>query len=106
MPDVFALPREYEEALKHKIKRVARMRAAVKTSFLDPSCKHEVQSVIQAFFKEWLKSTGNIRQVYDLARLEREHARGAGGSRKSGREHGDGARRRSSKERASAGAPL
>ena len=39
---------------------------------LDDGRKRELQSVIQAYFKEWLTSTGTMRQVYDLARMERE----------------------------------
>lgn len=39
---------------------------------LDEGRKRELQSVIQAYFKEWLTSTGTMRQVYDLARMERE----------------------------------
>ena len=39
---------------------------------LDDSKKRELQSVIQSHFKEWLLSSGNMRQVYDLARMERE----------------------------------
>lgn len=62
-PDVFALPPAYQSALQSKIQSVSRLRAAVKASFLDSSCKQEVQSVIQAYFKDWLKSSNNIRQV-------------------------------------------
>jgi TBCC domain-containing protein 1 len=39
---------------------------------LDDNKKRELQSVIQSHFKEWLLSSGNMRQVYDLARMERE----------------------------------
>ena len=39
---------------------------------LDDARKRELQTVIQAHFKEWLHSSGNLRQVYDLARMERE----------------------------------
>lgn len=39
---------------------------------LDEAKKRELQTVIQAYFKEWLNSTGLMRQVYDLARMERE----------------------------------
>lgn len=70
------------------------MRLAVKASFLDPDGKQEVQAVIQAYFKDWLKSSNNIRQVYDLARLERDHARSVSKHR-----HRDGERRRSKGER-------
>ena len=29
-------------------------------------------AAIQAHFKDWLQQTGGMRQVYDLARMERE----------------------------------
>ena len=43
-------------------------------SVLDEGRKKELQSVIQAHFKDWLVSSGNMRQVYDLARMERGDA--------------------------------
>ena len=78
---MFPFPTVYAEALQRKIVRVATMRSAVKTSFLDQNCKQEVQAVIQAYFKDWLMNSNNIRQVYDLARLEREHAKSLVSSR-------------------------
>ena len=39
---------------------------------LDETRKRELQNVIQAYFKEWLTSSGIFREVYDLARMERE----------------------------------
>lgn len=102
-PDVFALPPAYQSALQSKIQSVSRLRAAVKASFLDSSCKQEVQSVIQAYFKDWLKSSNNIRQVYDLARLERELAR-SHSRHKSRDRNGDSSRRRArERERISSG---
>ncbi len=44
----------------------------VAQAVLDDNKKRELQSVIQSHFKEWLLSSGNMRQVYDLARMERE----------------------------------
>ena len=44
---------------------------------LDDARKRELQTVIQAYFKDWLQSSGNMRQVYDLARMEREEGGGA-----------------------------
>jgi hypothetical protein len=38
---------------------------------LDNATKRDLQTVIQAHFKEWLVASGNMRQVYDLARMER-----------------------------------
>ena len=38
---------------------------------LDDGRKRELQNVIQSHFKEWVVNSGNMRQVYDLARMER-----------------------------------
>ena len=38
---------------------------------LNSSGRRELQATIQAFFKEWLMTSGSMRQVYDLARIER-----------------------------------
>lgn len=35
-------------------------------------------AAIQAHFKDWLQVTGAMRQVYDLARAERDEAGGSG----------------------------
>lgn len=48
---------------------------------LEDSKKRDLQRVIQEHFKEWLNTSGNMRQVYDLARLEREEGQlGSSGS--------------------------
>lgn len=39
---------------------------------LDDARKRELQFVLQAHFKEWLNSTGLLREVYDLARMEQK----------------------------------
>ncbi len=41
---------------------------------LDDAKKRELQGVIQSYFKDWLMASGNMRQVYDLARMERDEA--------------------------------
>ena len=33
--------------------------------------------MIQSYFKDWLMASGNMRQVYDLARMERDEASGS-----------------------------
>jgi TBCC domain-containing protein 1 len=38
---------------------------------LGEHARRELQATIQAFFREWLTSSGSMRQVYDLARIER-----------------------------------
>ena len=47
---------------------------------LDDGKKRELQGVIQSYFKDWLMTSGNMRQVYDLARMEREEAANATGA--------------------------
>lgn len=75
--EVFKPPKPYAQALQDKIARVARMRAALKTSSLDSQGKADVQNVIQAFFKEWLRTTNHMREMHDLTRFERMYGRGA-----------------------------
>jgi hypothetical protein len=48
---------------------------------LEEGKKKELMAAIQAHFKDWLQATGSMRQVYDLARAERDGAdAGASGS--------------------------
>ncbi len=37
-----------------------------------PLLPHCCQAVIQGYFREWLNASNNIRQVYDLSKLEQE----------------------------------
>eukprot|EP00897_Mesotaenium_endlicherianum_P003018 jgi/Mesen1/2744/ME000169S01914 len=53
-------------------KTVEGLRQTLKTAVLEENKKKELTNVIQAHFKEWLFASGNIRQVYDLARLDRD----------------------------------
>ena len=39
--------------------------------------RRELQAAIQAHFKDWLLTSGNMRQVYDLARIENGGVAGA-----------------------------
>lgn len=41
---------------------------------LDEAKKKELMSAIQAHFKDWLQQTGGMRQVFDLARMERDES--------------------------------
>lgn len=67
----FATPPEYVRALDEKVRSVASLRAALRDAGLDEGVKRELQATIQAHFKEWLLQSGSMRQVYDLARIER-----------------------------------
>eukprot|EP00270_Netrium_digitus_P000515 TRINITY_DN10572_c0_g2_i1.p1 TRINITY_DN10572_c0_g2~~TRINITY_DN10572_c0_g2_i1.p1 ORF type:complete len:592 (+),score=129.10 TRINITY_DN10572_c0_g2_i1:85-1860(+) len=68
----FPLPKVYLTALQHKTKTVENLRQTLKTAVLEENRKRELTHVIQAHFKDWLLTSGNIRQVYDLARLDRD----------------------------------
>lgn len=70
----FGLPQQYVAAWEAKMKRAAEVRAAVKTAGLDDVKKKELMSAIQSHFKDWLQQTGGMRQVYDLARMERDES--------------------------------
>lgn len=39
---------------------------------MDASNRRALQIAIQGYFKEWLFSSGRIRQVYELAKLEQQ----------------------------------
>mmetsp|Transcript_16029 Transcript_16029/g.50402 ORF Transcript_16029/g.50402 Transcript_16029/m.50402 type:complete len:121 (+) Transcript_16029:3-365(+) len=67
----YVLPQSYAQGLEDKVRSVAELRGRVKEASLEDGRKRELQSVIQAYFKEWLLASGNMRQVYDLARIER-----------------------------------
>ena len=67
----FSVPEAYVRALDQKVRSVASLRAAMRDAGLDDDQKRELQATIQAYFKEWLLTSGSMRQVYDLARIER-----------------------------------
>lgn len=101
---MFKPPKPYAQALQDKIARVARMRAALKTSSLDGASKAEVQNVIQAFFKEWLRTTNHMREMHDLTRFERLYGRDAARSHKDRRRRAHAERARG-EQQARPGAP-
>jgi TBCC domain-containing protein 1 len=58
------------------------VRAAYRAAALDEPRARDFVAAVQARFREWLGERGGLREVYDLARLERaEAAAGGGGSR-------------------------
>lgn len=47
---------------------------------LEEGRRRDLMAAIQASFKDWLQSTGSMRHVYDIARMERAEAgTGSGG---------------------------
>eukprot|EP00898_Chlorokybus_atmophyticus_P006070 jgi/Chlat1/6464/Chrsp45S05975 len=67
----YTLPVAYAAALESKIKAVADLRQAVRDANLEEGRRRDLQNVIQLHFKDWLQTSGNLRQVYDLARIEK-----------------------------------
>ena len=67
----FSVPDAYVAALDAKVRAVASLRGALRDARLDERAKRELQAVVQAHFKEWLLASGAMRQVYELARIER-----------------------------------
>lgn len=54
------------------MRMVAELRTAVRTADLPEGKKVELQAVVQAYFKEWLQVSGQMRQIQDIARVEKE----------------------------------
>ena len=67
----FAVPDAYVAALDAKVRAVAALRGALRDARLGEEKKRDLQATIQAHFKEWLLESGCMRQVYELARIER-----------------------------------
>jgi hypothetical protein len=75
----FALPAAFENAFASKYEIVTALRGRIKGAVLDDARRHQLQGVIQSYFREWLHSSGAIRQVFDLSKLEAdEQSIGAG----------------------------
>jgi len=72
MSNPFPVPEPYAQAVEDNVRSVAEIRKKVKQANLGDPERHELQNCIQVHFKDWLASTGNLRQIYDLAMLERE----------------------------------
>lgn len=75
-PSPFPLPPEYAAAWEERMGGMAAVRAAYRQSGLDDAHKKEFIGAIQAHFKEWLQTGSGVRmrEVYDLARAEKECA--------------------------------
>jgi TBCC domain-containing protein 1 len=68
----FNLPKAYLHAQQQRTKAVESLKQTLKGVALEESRKRDLTTAIHAYFKEWLYSTGNIRQIYDLQVLERD----------------------------------
>ncbi|KAA8491500.1 TBCC domain-containing protein 1 [Porphyridium purpureum] len=93
--DGVPLPDDYKSALEAKTKNVEDLRAAMRAAQAerdaaaaaaagsDGAQSHrggDIQAIVQEYFREWLVSSGNMRQIHDLVRLEQEFSseKGAG----------------------------
>ena len=72
------LPPAYASALQHKHKQVLDLRKDIaETQAVGAGANKQVlHKAIQAKFKEWLVSSGNMRQVQDLIHMEHPHIEG------------------------------
>ena len=62
------LPTAFADALKKKQRAISDLKEQLVRLRADEATQREVQAVIEGQFKEWLATSGNIRQVYDLLR--------------------------------------
>lgn len=69
------LPEEYAKALTTQRNSVRALRRAIREMGLEDAQRKELQAAVQANFREWLATSGNLRQVTDLVRLQRESSR-------------------------------
>mmetsp|Transcript_7254 Transcript_7254/g.18839 ORF Transcript_7254/g.18839 Transcript_7254/m.18839 type:complete len:582 (-) Transcript_7254:1079-2824(-) len=66
----FPLSESYAEAVDDKKRRVTDIRGKVSEVSENKETQQRVFDEIQSKFKEWLVSSGNMRQIHDLVRLE------------------------------------
>ena len=65
----FAPPREYAAALAEKQRAVKQLQSALRSQQLDQAAQSTLERVVQAKFKEWLVTSGRVREVLDLVQL-------------------------------------
>jgi len=63
------LPAAYEAAMKARLRQVREVRRNIRDAALSQEQQAALQSAIQAHFREWLLSSGRLRQVSDLVRI-------------------------------------
>lgn len=69
----FRLPVEYERRVLLKVERMRTLQQRAKT--LTPEQQTLFETELNDGFRDWLVSSGNLRQVLDLVQLEQQHAR-------------------------------
>ena len=75
VPSPFPLPVQYLRAWQQRMEGVNKVRQVYRGSKLTESQKRDFTASVQSHFKEWLQSGGGMREVYDLAKVEKEHRR-------------------------------
>lgn len=65
----FRLPVEYEKRVSHKAERVKNIQQAQKA--LTAEQQKHMEEKLHRDFRDWLVSSGNLRQILDLVRLEK-----------------------------------
>eukprot|EP00743_Colponemidia_sp_Colp-15_P002590 GILK01002806.1.p1 GENE.GILK01002806.1~~GILK01002806.1.p1 ORF type:complete len:549 (+),score=31.95 GILK01002806.1:41-1687(+) len=75
--ELLFLPAEYEVALKKQETAVLALQRLVEDSHMSEEQKKLAQHVTQGHFREWLVSSGNVRQLVDLIRLDQEQLKGS-----------------------------
>lgn len=63
------LPSDYRDAMKARLRQVREVRREIRDAGLDQDQQGTLQGAIQAHFREWLLSSGRLRQVSDLVRI-------------------------------------
>eukprot|EP00189_Rhodosorus_marinus_P007646 CAMPEP_0184752118 /NCGR_PEP_ID=MMETSP0315-20130426/43410_1 /TAXON_ID=101924 /ORGANISM="Rhodosorus marinus, Strain UTEX LB 2760" /LENGTH=478 /DNA_ID=CAMNT_0027231435 /DNA_START=318 /DNA_END=1754 /DNA_ORIENTATION=+ len=85
-PQAAPLPPKYAEIIERRKAEVEGLRKAVRTAqskYTDDgkqegSSGQDLQSVVQEYFRDWLITSGNLRQINDLVKLEEEFNKASG----------------------------
>lgn len=65
------LPPEYAAAVAKRLEVVEKLRTELlENSEIETNLKHDIESALASKFKEWLVSSGNMRQIMDLVQLQ------------------------------------
>eukprot|EP00164_Ancoracysta_twista_P002665 GFYU01003543.1.p1 GENE.GFYU01003543.1~~GFYU01003543.1.p1 ORF type:complete len:546 (-),score=72.71 GFYU01003543.1:47-1684(-) len=66
------IPPEYAVHVERKQKAFTVLRQAIKEIKMDDNTQKDLQQIIQNQFKEWLMTSGNLRQIQDLLHLDQQ----------------------------------
>jgi phosphoserine phosphatase len=74
---VLPLPPAWVSAAREKRAQVQAVRATIRDASLSPAQSALLKQCVEGAFKQWLVTSGNVRQVADLARMQ-AHSQGEG----------------------------